>query len=289
MRVRSLIVAGLCGLTVAVGGLAACAAGNAAGWSVPRRSLVQQGELLTGHVSIRIPPGAGHAVPTLVMFHGCGGLRQVQEDYAAAVLDAGYGVMIVGSNAARGIGRFAAMSQVCTALRLWGQERAADVHAAIAMAAADPRVDSANLALIGWSHGGWTILDALGFSGAGQRPAALEGEGVSLPDHVRAAILIYPYCGFPVRTDGRDLDPDIPVHAILAGNDVVAPAGDCMRLFERAGQAGVRVDYALWDGLTHAFDEPDQPPDPRMEYDADAAGRARKHLVEILGSAFDQG
>lgn len=267
-------------------GLSACAVSNASGFTVPKRTLAEQVELIRPHADIRVPDSAGDPRPVLVMFHGCGGLRQVQEDYAASTLEAGYAVMIVGSNAARGIGRFGAMSQVCTALRLWGQERSADIHAAIAIAQADPRLDADRIALIGWSHGGWTVLDALGYAGDDQLPAALRDGESDRMQSVRAAIAIYPYCGFPVRTDGSNLDTSIPVFSLLAEKDVVAPPGACERLYARAEQSGVSIEYELWSDITHAFDEPNQPPDPRMDYSPEAAEEARSWVINVLDSVF---
>lgn len=281
--------AGLATAGLLATGLAACAAGNATGWTVPQRSMQDQLDMLVPHIDVRLPANAGRPVPALILFHGCGGLRQVQEDYAAAVVEAGYAAMIVDSNGARDIGRLAAMTQVCTAQRLWGRDRAADVQAALNHARTHPGIDAGRLALIGWSHGGWTVLEALGYSGSSEPPRALSDSVIQLADQVDTAILVYPYCGFPTRTDGRDLDPGIPIRAILAENDVIAPHPDCLRLLDNAKAAGVQVEYDVWPGLTHAFDEPGQPPDPRMAYDADAAARARARIVEILEETFAQG
>ena len=99
-------------------------------------------------------------------------------------------------------------------------------------------------------------------------------------------ITIYPYCGFPVRADGEHFASGIALHAILAERDRIADPADCAATFERAAAAGTPVDYAVWAGITHAFDEPDQPPDPRMEYDPDAAQRARARILDILAAAF---
>ena len=273
-------------LALIVLALGSSATSNATGLSIERRTLDEQIALILNHTDIRIPENAESPVPTLIMFHGCGGLRDVQEDYARAALESGYGVMIVDSLSARNIGRFGALSQVCAALRLWGQERSADIHAALAIAAHDNRIDADNLALIGWSHGGWTVLDALGYSGDNVLPPALSEGDARLPDRVKAAILIYPYCGFPVRAKGSELDPAIPVHAILAEHDLIAPNRDCRHTLQRAREAGVTVDMEVWPGITHAFDEPNQPVDPRMEYNADAAARARAHIVNILDQTF---
>jgi dienelactone hydrolase len=284
--IRPLIIAFL----ILMSGLGACATGNFTGWSVPERTLTEQTALLREHVEIRLPEAASGPVPAAILLHGCGGLRDVQEDYASALLTAGYGVVLVDSNSARGIGRFGAMTQVCTAQRLWGQERAADIPAAIAIASESPGIDADRLALIGWSHGGWTVLEALDFAGEDRTSPVLSPQPSTPLPGVRTAIAIYPYCGFPVRADGRGFASDIPLHALLGGRDVVAPARDCERLFARAAEAGRPVNHELWSNVTHAFDEPNGPPDPRMEYDADAAQRARASVISWLDEAFaDQG
>lgn len=277
-------------LAAGLSALAACSlGGNATGFTVPVRDLESQVALIRPHTDIRLPSNTQGPVPAVILLHGCGGLRQVQEDYAAALLDAGYAVLIVGSNAARGIGRFGAMSQVCGAMRLWGQERAADIHAALAIAGEQPGIDATRLGLLGWSHGGWTILDALSFAGAGQTPTALNGAGADLTG-VELAIAMYPYCGFPARVDGQTLDRRMRLHAILAGQDAIAPVRDCVQDFQRAQTLDGAVSYEIWDGLSHAFDEPNAPPlDPRIRYDAHAAAQARQRVVDLFSEAFDQG
>lgn len=278
---------------VLVSGLSACAIGNATGWSVPQRTLAEQQALLDGHVEIRRPETATGPVPALIMLHGCGGLREVQTAYADSVLAAGYAVVIVDSNGARGIGRFGAMSRVCTAQTLWGQDRAADIAAVLDQLAQAPGIDGDRLALIGWSHGGWSLMEALAYSGSGDQPRALSGHGLSLTPQVRLAIAMYPYCGIPMRTSGADIDPAIPLRAILAEQDVIAPHNACVRRFERARAAGADVSYSVWDGQSHAFDEPNPPPDPRIRYDAQAAQRARDQVVDWMDEIFagppDQG
>ena len=272
-------------LAVLVTGLAASTVSNATDLGVPRRTLDDQVALIRPFTQVRVPESTGGPVPAVIMFHGCGGLRDVQETYARTAFEHGYGVMIVDSNGARGIDRLAAMSQVCLGLRLWGQERAADVHASLELAHEDDRIDGSRLALIGWSHGGWTILEALNDAGLGEAPSALLPSGsddiAGLPG-VRSAITFYPYCGFPVRSDGRNFARDIPLHTVLAGHDVIAPHAACETLFARSAAEGFPVDFAIWPGLTHAFDEPNPPADPRIHYDAEAAGRARGRMIEIL-------
>ncbi len=279
IRIPALSGLGLLALLLGALGL------NLGGCAIPKRTLSEQVALIAPHTDIRLPK-AETPVPAVVMLHGCGGQRQVQEDYATAYLERGYAVMIIGSNAARDIGRFGAMSQVCTALRLSGQERAADIHAAIALAQANDAIDASRLALIGWSHGGWTILDALALAGRGDPPPALTGSAHGL-DGVELAIVMYPYCGFAALNDGRARSP-VPIRAILAGEDAIAPVGDCRADFDRAAQVGTDIEHEIWPDLTHAFDEPNAPPlDPRIRYDAEAAEQARTQTLIWLDAAFE--
>ncbi|RKQ96696.1 dienelactone hydrolase family protein [Maricaulis maris] len=290
MTMKLLLRGGAAIAALTLTALAASATGNASGVTTPTRSLDAQVELLHDHVETRLPLATTGPVPTVIMLHGCGGLRQVQLAYAEDVLAAGYGVIIVDSLSPRGIDRFGAMSQVCTALRLWGQERAADIPAVIAMAHDNPAIDADRLALVGWSHGGWTVLEALDFAAEGRASPAIAPQPDAPLDGVRLAVTMYPYCGFPVRADGRAFPDHIPLRAILAERDMIAPHRDCERLFDRSDAAGIAVDFEVWDGLTHAFDEPNPPPDPRIEYNAGAAQRARAQLVSWLDEAFaDQG
>ena len=290
MAVKSILHGGALLAGFLIASVCGSAVGNASGATIPTRSLEEQVELLRDHVDIRLPDAATGPVPAVIMMHGCGGLRQVQEAYARDVLDHGYAVLVVDSLTPRDIGRFGAMSQVCTALRLWGQERAADIPATIALAQADRRIDANRLALIGWSHGGWTVLEALDYAAEGRASPALSAAPDTPLAGVRIAITMYPYCGFPVRADGHDFPTGIPLHAILAERDLIAPHHDCERLFNRSVEAGIAVDVEVWSGVTHAFDEPNGPADPRIQYDAGAAQRARARLIAWLDGAFvDQG
>ncbi|MHA6287941.1 dienelactone hydrolase family protein [Maricaulis sp. CAU 1757] len=275
-----------------VGALALVATALLAGAAAlgPGRTLDQQIALIEPHTTIEIPEDASGPVPAVLLFHGCGGLRDVQPAYADDLLDAGYAVITVDSNSARGIGRLAAMSQVCLALRLRGQRRAGDIFAAVELARRQPAVNASQLALVGWSHGGWSVLEALAYSGQSRSPLGMAARPVPALEGVRTAVTLYPYCGFMTRLSGTELDPDIPIFGLLAERDLVAHPPACIRLFDRAAAAGLPARHEVWPGITHAFDEANQPPDPRMEYNPDAAARARARLIDILQTAFaDQG
>lgn len=255
------------------------------GLAVPKRTLDKHIALIEPHTEIRLPDNTAGPVPGVLLLHGCGGRRQVQDNYADAIVEAGYAAMIINSNAARGIGRLGSMSQVCMALRLLGQERAADIHAGLELARRHPQIDGDHMALLGWSHGGWTILDALSLAGDHRAPASLRDSGTELSG-VQLALAMYPYCGFPARTDGHNLPEHIRLHAILAEDDVIAPAARCAR---RLARGGSQVSVETYPDQTHAFDEPNAPRfDPRIVYNENAAAQAQRRIVELLNERFGQ-
>lgn len=235
---------------------------------------------LEGHLILTLPPGAEGPVPAVLMFPGCGGVQPLQEVYGQAAHQAGWAAITVDSHGARGINRLGARLLVCTALRMRGGERAGDVFAALDLARADPRLDADRMAVIGWSHGGWAILDAMAIAAEGSGPET--GEGLH---GVEAAILLYPYCGFLSRADTGSIGTDIPVTMTVVGRDRVVSAQACRELAADRRAEGAAITLIEEPELTHAFDAEVQAADPRMRYDAEGAARALDHFVEALGAA----
>ncbi len=255
--------------------------------SLPGAAAAQ--DRLAGHVDIRIPEDAAGPVPAALLFSGCGGVQPVQSDYADAALERGWAAVIVDSHAARGIGRLAARSLVCTGLRLRGQDRAADVFEALEIVRADPRLDADSTVLTGWSHGGWTVLDAMAEAEAeadAKADAGLAPRGRPFAG-VAAALLIYPYCGAIIEADTSPIGDPFPVTLLLVGKDRIANPEDCRRLAGRREAEGSRIDIVFEPELTHAFDAKEQPWDPRMTYDAEGAARARELFSDLLEAADD--
>ncbi len=253
-----------------------------AGCQARSHDLAHWREALAPHITVMMPENAEGPVPAVLMFSGCGGVISVQSEYGAAANANGIAAVIVDSHGARGIGSIGARLFTCTALRMRGDERARDVIAALAHVRTLDGIDPDRLALTGWSHGGWTLLDTLSLIHDGTPPRGLDALPENALGGVRAVIPIYPYCGFIIRARGHDIGNRIPVDALLAEDDVIADPRACERLFERQNEAGARIDWTLFEGQTHAFDAPDQPYDPRVRYDSEAAERAHEWWIERL-------
>src|SRR5690606_6104026 len=108
--------------------------------------------------------------PAVLLFHGCGGLRDHLPKYAEAAKAAGWRAFILDSYGPRGWGRLFALTMVCSGLLLRGDERAGDVLAALDGVSRRQDVDASKIGLAGWSHGGWGIMEAMS---SGRRPGTL--------------------------------------------------------------------------------------------------------------------
>ncbi len=248
-----------------------------AGWTALAISACAQAQPdIAAHSTLHLPEGADGPVPAVILLSGCGGVRAVQDVYAREANGEGWAALIVDSHAMRGIGPTGARLLVCTGARMRGRDRASDVFAALELLRADARIDAQRLTLIGWSHGGWTILDAMASAEAGE-------QGTAPFDGVRGAVLVYPYCGPVIRARRDPVGAPFPVESILAGRDAIADHRSCERLFERQRASGAAIRPAvLFSEATHAFDAEDQPWDPRMRYDADEAAEAHALFRRFL-------
>ena len=231
---------------------------------------------LTPITEVMRPDGAG-PFPTAILLHGCGGLQPLQRRYAEAIRGAGAAAVLIDSFEHRGISRMHAHLTVCTGLRLRGDARAQDLFDVIDWLGGQAWSDPARLCAIGWSHGAWTIMDALAIAGRNhaRRPLA---------SRLRSVGLIYPYCGVAALTTGRGwggLAPDVT--AIIAGRDQVVGSRAPLRALTRLKADCVPVDLHLFEDATHAFED-DEASDPRTRYRPDLATRATALMVGcVLG------
>ena len=192
-----------------------------------------------------VAPAAGvPRRPTVVALHGCSGLARPdrplrlpgrEADWAARLSALGHPVVFPDSFGSRGLGD--ACGRAGHPVRAEGL-RVGDARGALAWAAAQPGEPAGGGILLGWSHGGSTVLATLG---AGARPGLL-----------RAAIAFYPGCGVTLRTMPRWSSP-VPLLMLLGEADDWTPAFRCQALVARAP---ARVEMRVFAGAHHNFDHP---------------------------------
>lgn len=210
--------------------------------------LAPEAELLT-------PVGRG-PFPTVLIFHGCGGVRPHLHDYARAAVAAGWAALLIDSFGPRGWSRNYAKMLICTGLRFRGGQRAGDVLATIAGARRLPVVDSSRLVLAGWSHGAWSIMNLWASRLDHQGAVGLSNAAEVSLDGVKGAFLAYPYVGFASASrGGRAWPRPLNLMSVVPRQDHLASVRRHMRALASAVAAGSEV--SVWSvDATHAFDEP---------------------------------
>jgi len=182
------------------------------------------------------PEGAGPH-PAVILLHGCGGrdarsgaLDPRHADWAERLAGAGFVVLLPESFASRGHG------PQCTVrdrrILPW-RERRADALGARDWLAAQPFVRAEAIALMGWSHGGSTVL------------AAADAPGFA------AFVAFYPGCSRALRAAA--FAPAAPLLLLIGEADDWTGPEPCRALAERAGLA---VTYVGYPGAYHGFDAP---------------------------------
>lgn len=232
------------------------------------------------------PPGPG-PFPVSIQLHGCGGPREFLRAYAEAACAAGVAVVNVDSYTARGISRLRASALICTGVMLKGDQRASDVYALYHWARHEDWIDPERIALSGWSHGAWTIMDALAMDhDQARRITRLTDLPANPLDGLAAAILVYTYAGFPSLTTRRGwAQHPRRVSALICGKDAVVGHQLPTRAFDRLERDGVPVDRLFMPEATHAFDD-DKPSDPRTKYRPDLLDQAKGWYGDQLRLAF---
>jgi len=119
------------------------------------------GEAVNLPASLSMPSGKG-PFPAVVFMHGCGGLlsgdnKQIS-DWAWWFNNHGYAALTIDSFTGRGL------TSVCSDKYFGGSQgsfaRVPDARAALQDLTENPMIDSKRLVLVGFSHGGLTVLMA---------------------------------------------------------------------------------------------------------------------------------
>jgi dienelactone hydrolase len=242
------------------------------------------GELLKA-ASVVKPLGAG-PFPVVFQLHGCGGPRPFIAGYTQAALGVGAAVVTVDSFKPRGLNRLSGSCLVCTGLMLKGAQRAADVYALYDWAQRQPWIDARRIAFAGWSHGAWTIMDALAMGPRAARHTGLTDLPAEPLQGLAAAVLVYPYAAYPAMTIPHGWGGAAPrVSALLCGRDQVVGVRYPARAIDRLERDGVPVERLVFADATHAFDD-DSANDPRAKHRPDLVEQAQAWYAQQLRSAF---
>lgn len=217
------------------------------------------------------PPGSARA-PAVVMLHGCSGVQDFELAYGDWLAGHGYAALMVDSLSPRGV------AEVCGGGKPTYHQRGLDALGALAYLRGRPDIDAKRIALLGWSHGGGSIIEGNSKQVTGE--AKLPGGGF------RAAIGLYAACReLPVRTQAS------PLLLLLGAADDYTPAHFCEEVAQRLAAGGYSVTVQEFPGAYHAFDNPHAPGREKvhgrtvtLQYDGAAAEAARAQILAFLAA-----
>ena len=247
----------------------------------PLDTMARRWDMLAPHVEAYGPPDE-EPRPAVILFHGCAGVRPHIDIYARAAAREGFRAFIVDSYEARGWAQAYATTLVCAGAMFWGRERAGDVLAAAWGLGQDPGVDASRIALAGWSHGAWSIMDLMTMPLERAGEAALADPTPEPLDGVKSLFLAYPYGGPGALSRSRPWIRAPETYGVVAEKDHLTGQADALRIFDAPRH--LECDVQLWIAPgTHAFDAPGHEgfPSP-MLYDPDLASETEQRFITFL-------
>ncbi|MFO1158475.1 MAG: dienelactone hydrolase family protein [Reyranellaceae bacterium] len=189
---------------------------------------------------LELPEGAG-PFPAVVLAHGCNGITQSDEAWAAALREWGYATFLLDSFLGRRV------VEVCRdPFRLTGTQRVPDAYGALAVLQTHPLLDSGRMALLGFSHGGsLTMVAATQWAKQTFVPSGRTG--------FRAFLAFYPSCNAEYP-EARAVSAPLRLH--IGEADDWTPASPCAARVHWLQAGGYDADIVLYPGAAHAFDVP---------------------------------
>jgi dienelactone hydrolase len=219
------------------------------------------------------PQGDG-PFPAVVMLCGCGGLKkkedaEQQKAWVERLVSWGYVTLQVDSFAPRGY------DNICGTLGAVGAiNRLYDAYSARSYLTTLGFVDSKNIAVMGWSHGGMAIMAIVD---------GMNRDKGSKP--FQAAIAFYPYCERLYRFD-------TPLLILIGDKDDWCPASQCVALKNSRTVKDSKFEFSVktYPNAYHSFDFEGLKIDSyghHAEYDPEATADAIQQTKDFLAKYLE--
>src|SRR5579872_1325712 len=225
---------------------------------------------------VQTPGGAG-PFDIVMLVSGCNGLDPPGwahlQGWAAWLMQLNYAVMIVDSFGPRGVTNACDNGELVP-----GQLHAADLYTAAAYISRFPQFRGRKIGAIGFSHGGWGILEAASdrISAIADLRARLAKEHIG----ISAFVAVYPACYRHIRARF-----DVPMLIIIGENDDWTPAWACERLAAYPRLPGPELRLKVYPRAFHVFDV-EKPPRRYfghvLEYNAEATANAKREIQDFF-------
>lgn len=213
-------------------------------------------------------PAGDDRHPAVVLMHSCAGISGHEESWSKKLVEWGYVVLTVDSFNPRGFD-YICDGRPGTLVTPW--QRALDAYGARSYLETLDYVDAKRVAVMGMSHGGMTVMEAIKLS--------LTDGGEMEP--FQAAIAFYPLCSEPEPVN-------TPTLVMVGSADSWTPATLCEEYLVKSPSPRL-LTLRVFDGAYHLFDHPGidevelgfvirSDPEAAAEADTLAQGFLKEHL-----------
>lgn len=181
---------------------------------------------------------AEHPVPVILLSHGSSGVGRHEQQWVEAFAELGVGSLVIDSFGPRGItSMMADQSKLSTSANLM------DAFKGLEYLAADPRVDSKRIGVMGFSKGGEVAL----------RSAIEPLRAAVIKSELRFALHIpmYPGCNQVYFSPSLTKSP---ILTLLGTTDDYSLYKPCETLAEKYEKAGANIKVIEYEGAPHGWD-----------------------------------
>jgi dienelactone hydrolase len=196
--------------------------------------------------TLRVAQGSGR-LPLVVLVHGSGGIEENIALWERAFASMGISTFAIDSFTGRGI-----VSTVSDQSKLGRLNMILDVYRSLAVLAADPRIDPARIAVMGFSRGGQAAL----YASLRRFQKMWNPSGVD----PAAYIALYAPCITTYIDDTQVTDH--PIRIFHGKSDDWVEIAPCRAYFERLKRTAKDVEMTEFPNTSHAFDYPSLPSHP---------------------------
>jgi len=230
----------------------------------------KNGKAVTIAGQLRFPQGAPARLPAVILQHGSGGVSGGHELWAKTFNEMGIASFLVDSFSGRGI-----VSTSTNQALLGRLNMVLDAYRAFDVLANHPRIDSARIAVMGFSRGGQSTLYS----------SVKRFQQMWNPRAAFAAYIpLYASCN---TTFIGDTDLSLaPIRQFHGAADDYVPVAPCRAYFERLRAAGRDVQLTEYPGAHHSYDNPLGNQTPTVSKGSQSV-RACKLKEEPLGTIIN--